>query len=75
MHGEWVRIHPFADGTGRTARIWVTWLLLRYGLPTFVTLEPRPTDTAYARAARVQRQAHPRTPVITPPPSGCSRSC
>lgn len=51
LHGEWVRIHPFANGNGRTARTWVTWLLLRYGLPTFVTLKPRPTDTAYARAA------------------------
>jgi hypothetical protein len=22
LHGEWVRIHPFANGNGRTARLW-----------------------------------------------------
>ena len=22
VHSEWVRIHPFANGNGRTARIW-----------------------------------------------------
>jgi fido (protein-threonine AMPylation protein) len=24
VHGEWVRIHPFANGNGRTARLWAT---------------------------------------------------
>jgi hypothetical protein len=33
LHGEWVRIHPFANGNGRTARLWVAWCALRYGLP------------------------------------------
>ncbi|MGA7913032.1 MAG: Fic family protein [Candidatus Dormiibacterota bacterium] len=28
-HGEWVRIHPFADGNGRTARILSNWILVR----------------------------------------------
>ena len=52
VHGEWVRIHPFANGNGRTARVWAAWLAVRYGLPVFVSLQPRPADTAYARAGR-----------------------
>jgi fido (protein-threonine AMPylation protein) len=42
LHGEWVRIHPFANGNGRTARLWANWAALRYGLPPFVTVKPRP---------------------------------
>ncbi len=52
VHGEWVRIHPFANGNGRTARIWAATLALRYGLPVFVQLKPRPRDVAYVRAAK-----------------------
>lgn len=44
LHGEWVRIHPFANGNGRTARLWANWSALRYGLPPFVTIKPRPGD-------------------------------
>ncbi len=51
MHGEWVRIHPFANGNGRTARIWANWSLVRYGLPPVVRLRPRPAGDAYAMAA------------------------
>ncbi len=51
VHGEWIRIHPFANGNGRTARVWAAFLALRYGLPVFVTLRPRPGDVAYTRAA------------------------
>jgi hypothetical protein len=51
VHGEWVRVHPFANGNGRTARIWAAFLALRYGLPVFVALKPRPGDIAYVRAA------------------------
>jgi fido (protein-threonine AMPylation protein) len=50
LHGEWVRIHPFANGNGRTARLWANWAALRYGLPPFVTVKPRPGDP-YGRAA------------------------
>jgi fido (protein-threonine AMPylation protein) len=50
-HGEWVRIHPFANGNGRTARLWANWCALRYNLPPFVRLKPRPQGTLYARAA------------------------
>jgi hypothetical protein len=51
VHGEWARVHPFANGNGRIARVWAAVLALRYGLPVFVTLKPRPGDIAYARAA------------------------
>ena len=43
-HAEWVRIHPFANGNGRTARLWANFLALRYGLPPFIRLRPRPDD-------------------------------
>ena len=43
-HAEWVRIHPFANGNGRTARLWANFLAMRYGLPPFVRLRPRPDD-------------------------------
>lgn len=52
VHGEWVRIHPFANGNGRTARAWAAWLALRYELPLFVAVNPRPHDAAYAAAGR-----------------------
>ena len=48
-HSEWVRIHPFANGNGRTARIWANYIAMRYGLPSFVRLRPRP-DGEYAEA-------------------------
>ena len=50
VHGEWVRLHPFANGNGRTARTWAAFVALRYSLPVFVTAKPRPDDVAYARA-------------------------
>ena len=43
-HAEWVRIHPFANGNGRTARLWANFLAVRYGLPPFIRLRPRPDD-------------------------------
>lgn len=49
VHAEWVRIHPFANGNGRTARIWTAFIAMRYGLPPFVKLRPRP-DSGYAAA-------------------------
>jgi hypothetical protein len=50
LHGEWVRIHPFANGNGRTARLWANWAALRYELPPFVTIKPR-SGRPYAAAA------------------------
>jgi Fic family protein len=59
-HAEWVRIHPFANGNGRTARLWANAILMRYGLPPFVRLRPRP-DHGYgaAGAAAMQGQWEP----------------
>jgi hypothetical protein len=48
-HAEWVRIHPFANGNGRTARLWAGFVAMRYGLPPFVRLRPRP-DGSYVAA-------------------------
>src|ERR1039457_4614056 len=49
VHAEWVRIHPFANGNGRTARLWANSIAMRYGLPPFVSLRPRP-NSGYAEA-------------------------
>jgi hypothetical protein len=43
-HAEWVRIHPFANGNGRTARLWANSIATRYGLPPFIRLRPRHHD-------------------------------
>jgi fido (protein-threonine AMPylation protein) len=59
MHGEWIRIHPFANGNGRTARLLAAYVALRYGLPVFATLKPRPADTAYAEAAKASMASSP----------------
>jgi len=48
-HAQWVRIHPFANGNGRTARLWANSLAMRYGLPPFIRLRPRP-NAGYADA-------------------------
>lgn len=64
-HGEWVRIHPFANGNGRTARCWANFVALRYGMPAFVTIEPRPADLLYAQAAHdSMRGDHTATEVL-----------
>jgi Fic family protein len=55
-HGEWVRIHPFANGNGRTARLWANWCALRYRLPPFVRLQPRPAGNRYALASAISMQ-------------------
>ncbi len=49
VHAEWVRIHPFANGNGRTARLWANFIALRYRLPPFIRLRPRP-NLGYAEA-------------------------
>ncbi len=58
-HAEWVRIHPFANGNGRTARLWANAIALRYGLPPFIRLRPRPNfgyEAASGEAMRGNRQ-------------------
>jgi len=52
-HGEWVRIHPFANGNGRTARLWANWIAVRYALPPFVRVKPRPDAVFFAGAAEM----------------------
>jgi Fic family protein len=42
-------MHPFANGNGRTTRLWANHIAMRYGLPPFVRLRPRP-DGEYAAA-------------------------
>ncbi|MCC5788798.1 MAG: Fic family protein [Opitutales bacterium] len=49
-HSEWVRIHPLVNGNGRTARLLANAIALRYGLPPFVRLRPRP-NYGYSEAA------------------------
>lgn len=50
-HGEWVRIHPYANGNGRIARTWANWVAVRYGLPPFVRIKARPDGLLYGQAA------------------------
>lgn len=50
-HGEWIRIHPFANGNGRTARLWVIWVCARYGVEPFIVVRPRPTHLDFGSAA------------------------
>lgn len=54
-HAEWVRIHPFANGNGRTARLWANAIAMRYGLPPFVRLRPRPNSGYEAAAGAAMR--------------------
>ena len=65
VHSEWVRIHPFANGNGRTARLWANCIAMRYGLPPFVRLRPRP-DAGYgvASAKAMLGQWQPTVPVF-----------
>jgi prophage maintenance system killer protein len=56
-HSEWVRIHPFANGNGRTARAWANFLLARYGVPPVISLRPRP-DGSYGAAGAMAMRGH-----------------
>ena len=56
-HGEWLRIHPFPNGNGRTARILVNSIALRYRLPAFMRVRPRP-GAAYAWVANQAMQGN-----------------
>lgn len=58
LHGEWVRIHPFANSNGRTARLWANWAAMRYALPSFVTTKPRPGQPYAAAAMASMRGDH-----------------
>jgi len=64
VHGEWVHIHPLANGNGRIARLWVNWVAVRYGLPFFLALKPRPTNLIYAAAAAASMRGDHRPMVV-----------
>lgn len=49
-HGEWIRIHPFANANGRTGRLLANWVLAFFRLPPVIRVRPRPGST-YAKAA------------------------
>jgi hypothetical protein len=54
-HGEWLRIHPFANGSGRTARLIANWVLSRFRLLPVVGIRPRP-EHPYGPAAVASMQ-------------------
>lgn len=58
VHGEWIRIHPFVNGNGRTARVLANSVAMRYGLPPFVRLRPRPAPDYAAAATESMRGNH-----------------
>jgi hypothetical protein len=60
VHGEWVRIHPYANGNGRVARVWANWALLRYDVPPVVRIKPRPGDLLYGPAALASMGTRPK---------------
>ncbi len=78
-HGECLRVHPFANGNGRIARLLVAFICLRYGLPMFLHIKPRPESQDYIRASRTRWGAHPTSWAITrrqlPSLPACSRMC
>ncbi len=41
LHGEFVKIHPFIDGNGRTARLILNFELMKYGYPPIVITKSR----------------------------------
>lgn len=40
LYATWLRIHPLADGNGRTARVLVNWVMARYGQPLVLPGRP-----------------------------------
>lgn len=66
-HGEWIRIHPFANGNGRTARLLANWCLMRYAVAPVLRVRPRPAGDAYAMAAGASMKKNhvPMTQLLT----------
>ncbi|MCF3650058.1 Fic family protein [Synoicihabitans lomoniglobus] len=64
VHAEWVRIHPFANGNGRTARFWANAIAMRYQLPPFIRLRPRP-NFGYDIASGETMLGHRKPTIVT----------
>jgi Fic/DOC family len=59
-HSEWVRMHAFSNGNGRTARMLANAVLMRYGLPPVLRLRPRPPSPySHAGAEGMDGNAKP----------------
>jgi len=63
-HAEWVRIHPFANGNGRTARMWANAIFMRYGLDPVVRIRPRPDGGYGAASAQAMHRDWKATAVV-----------
>jgi fido (protein-threonine AMPylation protein) len=61
-HGEWVRIHPFANGNGRTARLLANYVLIRFGFGPALAIRPRPNQP-YGKAARASMKERDHKPM------------
>ena len=58
MHEKWVTIHPFVDGNGRTARLVMNMILLKYGYPiTIISSENKARDEYYRTLETAQISA------------------
>jgi hypothetical protein len=55
VHAEWVRIHPFANGNGHTARLWANCLAMRYCVPPLIRLRSRPNSGYVAAGANAMQ--------------------
>lgn len=60
LHGEWVRIHPFANGNGRMGRLLANYVLARFQLAPALRLKPRPGPSYEAAARASMRGDHSR---------------
>ena len=74
-HGEWVRIHPFANGSGRTARLIANWVLSRFRLLPVVGIRPRPEHPYGPAAVASMRGDHSKitqfiVDLLEDPPTG-----
>ncbi|WP_319758581.1 Fic family protein [uncultured Sphaerochaeta sp.] len=60
LHGEFVKIHPFIDGNGRTARLLLNFELIRWGYPpVIIRKEQRATYYAALDTAHTTMQYGP----------------
>lgn len=64
-HGEWIRIHPFVNGNGRTARLWALWCVVRYGLPPFIRAKPRPEPLGQSQVLGWPADAYDRASALS----------